>query len=158
MHPPYYRGCWHGVSRCFLLGYCHYSSPRTGLYNPKAFIIHAVFQGFPHCAIFPRPSRGVAPSGFRPLRKIPLASRRSLGRVSVPVWLIILSSGRSLGRVSVPNVADRPLRPAKDRCLGEPLPHQQANLTQAHLIATQVPFLRRDYSVLVRVSPGYPQL
>ncbi len=37
-------------------------------------------------------SRGVAASGFRPLRKIPTAaSRRSLGRVSVPVWLIILS-------------------------------------------------------------------
>ncbi len=34
-----------------------------------------------------------------------------------------------------PNVADRPLRPAKDRSLGEPLPHQQANLTQADLIA-----------------------
>jgi len=37
--------------------------------------------------------------------------------------------------VSSPNVADRPLRPAKDRRLGEPLPHQQANLTQAHLVA-----------------------
>ena len=38
------------------------------------------------------PPRGIAPSGFRPLRKIPTAaSRRSLGRVSVPVWLIILS-------------------------------------------------------------------
>ncbi len=37
-------------------------------------------------------SRGVAASGFRPLRNIPTAaSRRSLGRVSVPVWLIILS-------------------------------------------------------------------
>ncbi len=21
LHPPYYRGCWHGVSRCFLCGY-----------------------------------------------------------------------------------------------------------------------------------------
>ncbi len=38
------------------------------------------------------PARGVAASGFRPLRKIPTAaSRRSLGRVSVPVWLIVLS-------------------------------------------------------------------
>jgi hypothetical protein len=46
------------------------------LYNPKAFITHAALlrQGFPHCAIFPT-----------------AASRRSLGRVSVPVWLIILS-------------------------------------------------------------------
>ncbi len=38
------------------------------------------------------PSRGIAPSGFRPLRKIPhCCLRRSLGRVSVPVWLIVLS-------------------------------------------------------------------
>ncbi len=51
------------------------SSP-TGLYDPKAFITHAASlrQGFPHCAIFPT-----------------AASRRSLDRVSVPVWLIILS-------------------------------------------------------------------
>ena len=48
----------------------------TGFYDPKAFIIHAASlrQGFPHCAIFPT-----------------AASRRSLDRVSVPVWLIILS-------------------------------------------------------------------
>ena len=52
------------------------SSPPTGLYDPKAFITHAASlrQGFPHCAIFPT-----------------AASRRSLGRVSVPVWLVILS-------------------------------------------------------------------
>ncbi len=37
-------------------------------------------------------TRGVAASGFPPLRNIPTAaSRRCLGRVSVPVWLIILS-------------------------------------------------------------------
>ncbi len=52
------------------------SSLLTGLYNPKAFITHAASlrQGFPHCAKFPT-----------------AASRRSLDRVSVPVWLIILS-------------------------------------------------------------------
>ena len=46
------------------------------LYNPKAFFTHAAWldQGFPHCPKFPT-----------------AASRRSLGRVSVPVWLIILS-------------------------------------------------------------------
>ena len=46
------------------------------LYNPQAFFTHAALlhQGFPHCAIFPT-----------------AASRRSLGRVSVPVWLIVLS-------------------------------------------------------------------
>ena len=52
------------------------SSLPTELYNPKAFITHAAWlrQTFVHCAIFPT-----------------AASRRSLGRVSVPVWLIILS-------------------------------------------------------------------
>ena len=52
------------------------SSPPTGLYDPKAFITHAASlrQAFAHCAISPT-----------------AASRRSLGRVSVPVWLVILS-------------------------------------------------------------------
>jgi hypothetical protein len=52
------------------------SSLSTELYDPRAFITHAAWldQGCPHCPIFPT-----------------AASRRSLGRVSVPVWLIILS-------------------------------------------------------------------
>ncbi len=52
------------------------SSHLTELYDPKAFITHAALlrQGFPHCAKF-----------------LTAASRRSLDRVSVPVWLIILS-------------------------------------------------------------------
>ncbi len=59
----------HGVTRAF-------SSLPTELYNPRAFITHATLldQAFAHCPIFPT-----------------AASRRSLGRVSVPVWLIILS-------------------------------------------------------------------
>ena len=54
----------------------NFSSQLKVLYNPKAFFTHAALldQGFPHCPIFPT-----------------AASRRSLGRVSVPVWLIILS-------------------------------------------------------------------
>ncbi len=46
------------------------------LYNPQAFFTHAALlhQACAHCAIFPT-----------------AAFRRSLGRVSVPVWLIILS-------------------------------------------------------------------
>ena len=53
-----------------------FSSLPTGLYNPKAFFTHAAWldQAFAHCPIFPT-----------------AASRRSLGRVSVPVWLIVLS-------------------------------------------------------------------
>ncbi len=48
----------------------------TELYDSKAFFAHAALlrQGFPHCAKF-----------------LTAASRRSLDRVSVPVWLIILS-------------------------------------------------------------------
>ncbi len=53
-----------------------FSSPLKVLYNPQAFFTHAALldQAFAHCPIFPT-----------------AASRRSLGRVSVPVWLIILS-------------------------------------------------------------------
>ena len=53
------------------------SSQLTELYNPKAFITHAALlrQAFAHCAKFPT-----------------AASRRSLDRVSVPMWLIILSN------------------------------------------------------------------
>ncbi len=50
--------------------------PIESAYNPQAFFTHAALldQGCPHCPIFPT-----------------AASRRSLGRVSVPVWLIVLS-------------------------------------------------------------------
>ena len=46
------------------------------LYNPKAFFPHAAWldQACAHCPKFPT-----------------AASRRSLGRVSVPVWLVVLS-------------------------------------------------------------------
>jgi hypothetical protein len=52
------------------------SSLLKGVYNPKAFFPHAVLlrHAVAHCARFPT-----------------AASRRSLGRVSVPVWLIVLS-------------------------------------------------------------------
>ncbi len=55
----------------------HLSFPLTELYDPKAFITHtaSLRQGFPHCAIF-----------------LTAASRRSLDRVSVPVWLVVLSN------------------------------------------------------------------
>ncbi len=54
----------------------HFSSPPKVLYNPQAFFTHAALldQACAHCPIFPT-----------------AASRRSLGRVSVPVWLIVLS-------------------------------------------------------------------
>jgi hypothetical protein len=74
--PTYYRGCWHVVGRSFFCRYRHYRPCLKEVYNPKAFIPHAALlrQAFAHCARFPT-----------------AASRRSLGRVSVPVWLVVLS-------------------------------------------------------------------
>ena len=52
------------------------SSRATVVYTPKSFLPHAASlrQAFAHCARFPT-----------------AASRRSLGRLSVPMWLAILS-------------------------------------------------------------------
>ncbi|KAJ8419215.1 hypothetical protein Cgig2_032369 (chloroplast) [Carnegiea gigantea] len=52
------------------------SSPGKEVHDPWAFCLHAALlrQAFAHCGKF-----------------LTAASRRSLGRVSVPVWLIILS-------------------------------------------------------------------
>ena len=52
------------------------SSSVKEVYNPKTFILHAALlgQAFAHCPIFPT-----------------AASRRSLGRVSVPMWPVNLS-------------------------------------------------------------------
>ena len=57
------------------------SSLLTGFYTPRSFITHAALlrQTCVHCAIFPT-----------------AASRRSLGRISVPVWPYTLS-----GRLSI---------------------------------------------------------
>ena len=58
------------------------SSLLTEVYDPKAFIPHAALlsQACAHWTKFPT-----------------AASRRSLGRVSVPVWLIILSDQLPIG-------------------------------------------------------------
>ena len=55
---------------------CAISFRLKELYNPKAFFTHAAWldQAFAHCSKFPT-----------------AASRRSLVRVSVPVWGITLS-------------------------------------------------------------------
>ncbi len=80
--PTYYRGCWHVVGRGFFFRY-HQTPLFTGpffpiekVYDPKAFIPHAALLHHPfgHCAKFPT-----------------AASRRSLARVSVPVWPCALS-------------------------------------------------------------------
>ena len=84
-----YRGCWHVISRCLfkyyshlnVISYTNYSSYLKGFYNLPAFLIHAASlrQTFVHCGIF-----------------LAAASRRSLGRISVPMCPITL-----LGRVTI---------------------------------------------------------
>ncbi len=94
------------------------------LYNPKAFFTHAALldQAFAHCPIFPT-----------------AASRRSLGRVSVPVWLIILSD-------QLPIVALVGRYPTNKLIGRGPLPERPK------------PFPLRGYAVLAAVSSGCPPL
>lgn len=81
-------------------------------------------SGFPHCAIFPT-----------------AASRRSLDRVSVPVWLVILSDQLEIaGLVSL---------------------YLTNYLIPLGLILWQVakwshPLVLRHYAVLATVSSSYP--
>ncbi len=67
-------GTW--LAGTYSLGTLRTCSPIKEVYNPKIFILHAVSQRqtFVHCARF-----------------LVAASRRSLGRITVPVWLVILS-------------------------------------------------------------------
>src|SRR4030095_4150036 len=139
LHPPYYSGCWHGVSRCFLWRYRQapvlferqpFSPPDRGL-RPEGL----------------HPSRGVAGSGFRPLPKIPDCC---LPQESGPC----LSS----------SVADHPLRPATHQSLGEPSPHQLANGTRAHrraIASKERPSFSasaEELVVLSSISPSFPGL
>ena len=83
-HLTCYRGCWHVISRCLfkpyghltIIPYCAYSSGLKGFYNLSAFFIHAASlrQTCVHCGIF-----------------LTAASRRSLGRISVPMCTFTLS-------------------------------------------------------------------
>ena len=136
MHPTYYRGCWHVVSRCLFLRYRHESSLlektfsfRTkAVYNPKAFILHAEWldQACAHCPKFPT-----------------AASRRSLGRVSVPVWLVVLSDQLQIvGLVS--------FYPTNYLICHRPLHERKALRSPA--------FIRRSYAVLAQLSLRYPPL
>ncbi len=85
--PLYYRGCWHRVSRGFLLRYYHFD----------AVLAHRSL--FPHDSSLQsedlHPARSVAPSGFRPLRMI-----------------LDCSLPQESGQCLSPSVADHPLRPA----------------------------------------------
>ena len=132
-----YRGCWHVISRGLFLPYRHhpsipsgtYSSSRKGLYNLTAFFAHAASlrQTFVHCGRF-----------------LAAASRRSLGRISVPVWPVTLS-----GRLLIVGLVGR---------------YPTNYLISRRLITRrgQSPFpfitiVTKAHSVLPHVSMSYPQ-
>jgi hypothetical protein len=131
LRPTYYRGCWHVVSRRFFPRYRLDSLLVKGVYNPKAFIPHAASlrQASAHCAIFPT-----------------AASRRSLGRVSVPVWPVALS-----GRLPVVALVGR--YPANKLIGREPLPGRKNFPPPTMRKEVNV----RSYSVLIPVSRSYPE-
>ena len=104
------------------------SSVLKEVYNPKAVIPHAALldQASAHCPIFPT-----------------AASRRSLGRVSVPVWPVTLS-----GRLPV------------EALVG----HYPTNklIGREHILHRKTfhpkPCGPRSYPVLITVSDGYPRV
>jgi hypothetical protein len=102
------------------------SSRTKVLYNPQAFFTHAALldQACAHCPIFPT-----------------AASRRSLGRVSVPVWLIILSD-------QLPIVALVGHYPT-NKLIGRRLILSRKALRSPALVS-------RHYAVLAQVSLCYP--
>jgi hypothetical protein len=151
--PTSYRGCWHVVSRDFFCRYRHLaaSSLPKGVYNPRAFFPHAASlrQAFAHCARFPT-----------------AASRRSLGRVSVPVWLATLSRQLPVealvGRYPTNKLIGRGPIPGRSSFLGSPcevprvsgISSRFRGLSQslgqvAHVLLTRSP---------LRTKEGYPSL
>ena len=104
------------------------SSLAKGVYDPRAFVPHAALlrQAFAHCARF-----------------LAAASRRSLDRVSVPVWPYTLSGRLSIvglvGSYPANYLMDRRLIPRRCSCT-------------FHLMALPT----RPHAVLPRVSTDYP--
>ena len=126
MRPTYYRGCWHVVSRRFFCRYRHFRFvPAERGLQPEGL----------------HPPRGVAASGFRPLRNIP--------HCCLPQ-----ESGPCLS----PSVAGRPLRPATRHRLGRPSPHQQADRPRAHPPPKNFPPQSMQTMVVSGISPGFPEL
>ena len=91
------------------------SSLLTELYTPKSFIVHAALlrQAFAHCAKFPT-----------------AASRRSMGRVSVPLWLIILSNQLLIVALVVHYTTNKLIR---CRLILEHRSVQEEHLSYAHM-------------------------
>lgn len=105
MHPPYYRSCWHGVSRCFFTWY-----PQVKAYS-ASFLV-------PRRKSFTtrRPS---SLTRRRIVRLAPIANDSRL-QPPVEVWAVLS-----------PSVGGQSLNPPRRLCLGAPLPHQLADIPWA---------------------------
>ena len=103
-----------------------FSFRTKAVYNPKAFILHAALldQACAHCPKFPT-----------------AASRRSLDRVSVPVWLVVLSDQLQIvGLVG--------FYPTNYLIWYRPL--------QSREVLRSPAFIHRSYAVLAQLSLRYP--
>ena len=110
------------------LGTVIYSSRVTAVYDPRAFILHAALlrHAFAHCGRFST-----------------AASRRSLGSVSVPVWVTILSD-----HLPVIALVSRYLT---NKLMGrEPISKRNSLASTTEVVG--------PHSVLIHVSMGYPEL
>ena len=121
------------------------SSLLKEVYNPKAVIPHAALlhQACAHCAIFPT-----------------AASRRSLGRVSVPVWPVTLSgrlpvdalvshylTNKLIGREPIPDRKIFPNMTMRSRLISS-IRHRFQRLSQspgqvAHVLLTRSPLIHQ---------------
>ena len=127
------------------------SSVLKGVYNPKAVIPHAasLHQACAHCAIFPT-----------------AASRRSLGRISVPVWPDTLSgrlpvvalvghhpTNKLIGRGPIPHRKSFPPQPMQAAVISGIRPsfpglsQSAGQITHVLLTRSQLESLRRALSV-----------
>jgi hypothetical protein len=99
------------------------------VYDPKAFFPHAASlrQAFAHCGKF-----------------LTAASRRSLGRLSVPVWLVALSNQLPIGALVSHYLTNK--------LIGRGPVHERiAPFNVARCLAT-------FYAVLANLSASYPPL
>src|SRR5689334_14641434 len=124
------------------------------VYNPKAVIPHAasLHQACAHCAIFPT-----------------AASRRSLGRVSVPVWPVALSgrlpvvalvghypTNKLIGRGPIPNRRSFPPTPMRGQVIfgiRPSFPGLSQSLGQiTHVLLTRSPLIHQQAGFIVRLA------
>ena len=108
------------------------SSRLTVVYTPKGFLPHAASlrQSFDHCAIFPT-----------------AASRRSLGRISVPMWRVVLSDPLRVIALVSRYLTNKLIR-------RDPLAWRERASRGPLWSASHAG--RGRYAVLARVSPGCP--